>query len=73
MYKKKQVSVNRTGHDLHASFCNTRNNFHMEKTMIGVRYWEVIQKGLSHLGPIVLSANQGMSASWDVRYWEVSL
>ena len=29
MYKKKQVSVNSTGHDLDASF-----DFHMEKTEI---------------------------------------
>ena len=28
---------------------------------------------MSHLGLIVLSAIQGMSAIWDVRYWEVSL
>ena len=30
-------------------------------------------KRLSHLGQTVLSAFQGMSAIWDVRYWEVSL
>ena len=35
----------------------------------GVRYWEVIQKGLSHLGPNILSAIQGMSAIWNIRYW----
>ena len=27
----------------------------------------------SHLGLNVLSAIHGMSAIWDVRYWEVSL
>ena len=30
-------------------------------------------KRLSHLGLNVLSAIHGMSAIWDVRYWEVSL
>ena len=28
---------------------------------------------LSHLGQNILSAIQGMSAIWDIRYWEVSL
>ena len=39
----------------------------------GVRYWEVILKRLSHLGLNGLSAIHGMSAIWDVHYWEVSL
>ena len=39
----------------------------------GVRYWEAILKRLSHLGLNALSAIQGMSAIWNVRYWEVSL
>ena len=30
-------------------------------------------KKLSHLGLNVLPAIHGMSAIWDVRYWEVSL
>ena len=30
--KKKSVSVNSTGHDLYASFCNTCGDFHMGKT-----------------------------------------
>ena len=39
----------------------------------GVHYWEVILKRLSHLELNVLPAIQGMSAIWDVRYWEVAL
>ena len=33
IYKKKYVSVNSTGHDqiLMQAFCNTCNDFHMEK------------------------------------------
>ena len=38
----------------------------------GVRYWEVILKRLSHLALNVLSASHGMSAIWDVHYWDVS-
>ena len=34
----------------------------------GVRYWEIIQKRLSHLGLNVLSAIHGMSAIRDVCY-----
>ena len=33
MYKKK-ISVNSTGHDHDASFCNTRSDFYMEKTAV---------------------------------------
>ena len=33
MYTKKIVIVNSTGHDLHMrAFCNSRCDFHMEKT-----------------------------------------
>ena len=33
MYKKKQVIVNSMGHDfVMRAFCNTRSDFHMEKT-----------------------------------------
>ena len=31
------------------------------------------KKRLSHLGLIDLSTIQGISAIWDVRYWDVSL
>ena len=41
--------------------------------MRGVCYWEVILKRLSHLWLNVLSTIHGMSAVWDVRYWEASL
>ena len=41
--------------------------------MRGVRYWEIILKRLSYLGLNVSSAIHGMSAIWDVRYWDVSL
>ena len=38
-----------------------------------VCYWEVILKRLPHFELYVLSAIPGMSAVWDIRYWEVSL
>ena len=41
--------------------------------MRGVRHWDLILKRLSHLRLSVLSAIHGMSAIWNVRYWEVSL
>ena len=39
----------------------------------GVRYWEVVLQRLSYFGLNIVSAIQGMSAIWDVGYWEVSL
>ena len=41
--------------------------------LIGVRYRAVIQKRLFRLELNVLSVIHGMSAIWDVLYWEVSL
>ena len=41
--------------------------------LLGVPYWEVVQQRLSHLGLNILSAIEGMSTIWDVRYWDVSL
>ena len=38
-----------------------------------VHYWVAVQQRLSHLGLNILSAIQGMSAIWDIRYWEASL
>ena len=32
--RKRSVSVNSTGHDLHTSFCNTHGDFHTGKTDI---------------------------------------
>ena len=40
--------------------------------MRGLRYWEVILKRFSYLVLNVLSAIHGMSAIWEVHYWEVS-
>ena len=37
------------------------------------RCYLLILKRLSHLGLNILSAFHGMSAIWDVPYWEISL